>query len=110
MFRVLNQTPPEKLEAALSPRLDIDGALKFLAVETALVNSDGYWARASDYSIYQDEKGKFHVVPHDQNEGLAEEGGGRGGPPGFRGGPPPGFGPDGPPPGAGPDGPRRGGP
>ena len=111
VFRLLNETPPEKLEAALSPILDIDGALKFLAIEVALVNSDGYWARASDYSIYQDEKGKFHVIPHDQNEGLADEGGGRGGPPGFGpGGPPPGFGPGGPPPGAGADGPRRGGP
>ena len=111
LFRVLNETPAEKLEAALSPILDVDGALKFLAVEVALVNSDGYWARASDYSIYQDEKGTFHVIPHDQNEGLADEGGGRGGPPGFGpGGPPPGFGPGGPPPGTGPDGPRRGGP
>ena len=36
----------------------------------ALVNSDGYWTRASDYSIYQDEKGRFHVIPHDMNEGL----------------------------------------
>jgi len=119
LFRVLNETPPEKLEAALSPMLDLDGVLRFLAVEVALVNSDGYWARASDYSIYQDEKGKFHVIPHDQNEGLADEGGGRGGPRGFGpGGPPPGMGPGGPPPGgppgpppgAGQDGPRRGGP
>jgi hypothetical protein len=92
MFRVLNETPAEKLESALDPLLDIDGALKFLALEVALVNSDGYWARASDYSIFQDEKGRFHVVPHDLNEALAEEGGGgrgRGGP----GGP---GGPDGP--------------
>jgi hypothetical protein len=111
LFRVLNDTPPEKLEAALAPILDVDGVLKFLAVEAALVNSDGYWARASDYSIYQDEKGRFHVVPHDQNEGLADEGGGRGGPPGFGpGGPPPGFGPGGPPPGFGPGGPPPGGP
>ena len=43
-----------KLEAALAPMLDIDGALKFLALEVALVNSDGYWTRASDYSLYQD--------------------------------------------------------
>jgi spore coat protein CotH len=106
MFRVLNQTPPEKLEAALDPLLDIDGALKFLALEVALVNSDGYWARASDYSIYQDEKARFHVVPHDVNEALAEEGGGRG-----RGGPggPGGFGGPGGPGGPGGQG-GRGGP
>jgi len=78
LCRVLNQTPPEKLEAALSPLLDIDGALKFLAVEVALVNSDGYWTRASDYSLYRDTTGKFHVISHDVNEGLGGEGGGGG--------------------------------
>jgi spore coat protein CotH len=85
LFRVLNETPPEKLEAALAPILNVDGVLKFLALEIALLNSDGYWARASDYSIYQDEKGRFHVIPHDLNEGLSDEGGGRGFPPGVGG-------------------------
>jgi spore coat protein CotH len=80
MFRVLNETPAEKLEAALAPLLNVDGALRFLAVEMALVNTDGYWTRASDYNIYQDENGRFHVVPHDMNEALLSEGGrGRGG-------------------------------
>jgi spore coat protein CotH len=104
MFRVLNQTPPEKLESALSPLLDIDGALKFLAVEMALVNTDGYWTRASDYSIYQDERGRFHVIPHDMNEALLNEGG-PGGPGGPRG-----FGPGGPPPDSGRGFPPDGGP
>ncbi|MEQ1758816.1 MAG: CotH kinase family protein [Vicinamibacterales bacterium] len=94
LFQVLNETPADRLEAALTPLLDVDATLKFLALEVALVNSDGYWARASDYSIYQDPQGRFHVIPHDMNEGLAEERGpggrGRGGPPaGFT--PPPGF-------------------
>lgn len=110
MFKVLNETPLDRLEAELSPLLDIDGVLRFLAIEVALVNSDGYWTRASDYSIYQDEQGRFHVIPHDMNEALLSEGG-RGGRRGF--GPPPGT-PPGPPPGgaappppagvAGPDG------
>ena len=73
VFRVLNETPPDKLESALAPILDVDGVLKFLAVEVALANSDGYWTRASDYNIYQDPKGIFHVFPHDFNEGLMEE-------------------------------------
>jgi hypothetical protein len=71
-----------------------------MAVEVALVNSDGFWTRASDYSLYLDEKGVLHVVPHDVNEGMgAEEGPGRrgGGPGGFG----PGRGPGGPPPGIG---------
>jgi spore coat protein CotH len=108
MFRTLNQTPADQLEAALAPMLDIDGALKFLALEVALVNSDGYWVRASDYSIYQDEKGRFHLIPHDMNEALAEETGmpgfpPPGGPAGFQ--PPPGFQPPaGLPPGGAPPG------
>lgn len=88
---VLTNTPTERLEAALAPILDVDGALKFLALEVALVNSDGYFARASDYNLYRDPKGRFHIVPHDVNEGLGSgEGPGgrgrRGGPGGGRGG------------------------
>jgi CotH kinase protein len=108
LCRVLNETPPAQLEAALAPILDVDGALKFLALEVALVNNDGYWVRASDYSIYEDPKGRFHVWPHDANETFSPGGGPgmgpRGGPGGGRGGrgfpdmpPPPGggFGPGG---------------
>jgi hypothetical protein len=76
--RVLNETPPAKLESALQGVLDVDGVLKFLAIEVALVNTDGYWSRASDYNIFQDPKGVFHIVPHDVNEGLGTGGGGFG--------------------------------
>ena len=77
LTRVLNETPPDKLEVALAPLLDIDNALKFLALEVAMVNSDGYWTRASDYNIYRDTAGRFHIIPHDVNEALGGEGGGR---------------------------------
>lgn len=115
LCKVLNETPADKLEAALEPILDIEGTLKFLALDKALINNDGYWTRASDYSIYLDEKGKFHLFPHDANETLAPAemmGMGRG--PRGPGGPPPGFGPGGPggpggpPPGFGPGGPGGG--
>ena len=55
--------------------LDIDETLWFLALDNALVNSDGYWTRASDYSLYRDPDGRFHILPHDVNEGLGGEGG-----------------------------------
>lgn len=71
LTRVLNQTPPDKLEAALDPILDVDGALRFLALEVALGNSDGYWTRASDYDLYLDSMGRFHVLPHDMNEAMS---------------------------------------
>ena len=94
---VLNETPSNLLVKALSPLLNIEGALRFLALENALINNDGYWIRTSDYALYEDVNGQFHVVPHDTNETFAKPGG-----PGFGGGPrrrPGGGGPEG-----GPDG------
>lgn len=72
LTRVLNRTPPEDLVAALEPIFDIDEALRFLAVDNALQNSDGYWARNSDYSLYRDEDGRFHVTAYDVNEAMSE--------------------------------------
>jgi spore coat protein CotH len=110
LTKVLNQTPPDQLERALSSILDVDGALRFLALDNALVNNDGYWTRASDYSLYRDASGKFHILPHDTNETFAV-GGGFGGP---RGGGPPGppdfFGNRGGRGPGGPGGPGGGGP
>jgi spore coat protein CotH len=90
LCKVLNETPTEQVEKMLEPLLDVDGALKFLALENVLVNNDGYWVRASDYSIYQDAKGRFHIIAHDANETFSSGGGpgGFGGPggPGGAGG------------------------
>ncbi|MCA9130539.1 MAG: CotH kinase family protein [Planctomycetales bacterium] len=107
LCRVLNETPVEALEQELAPILDIDSTLRFLALDVALVNSDGYWTRASDYSLFLDGDGKFHIFPHDMNESfnLAHGPGG----PGGRG--PDGRGPGGRGPGArGPGGRGPGGP
>jgi hypothetical protein len=70
LCRTLNETPHDKLEAALTPMLDIDGALWFLALDIVLTNNDGYWVRASDYTLFRDGKGMFHLVPHDMNEAF----------------------------------------
>jgi hypothetical protein len=76
--RVLNQTAPDQLVAALEPIFDIDGALRYLAVDNVLLNSDGYWSRNSDYSIFLDEDGRLHVTSYDANEALRESMGRRG--------------------------------
>jgi hypothetical protein len=74
---VLNETPPDKLPATLAPLLDVDGVLRFLAVDNVLMNSDGYYTRASDYNLYRDAQGRFHTVTHDANEVMRPaEGGG----------------------------------
>jgi spore coat protein CotH len=77
LCKVLAQTPPAELEAKLRPVCDVDSLLWFLALDVALINNDGYWVRASDFTIFLDAKGKFHFVPHDMNEAFR---GGMGGP------------------------------
>ena len=71
LCRTLDQTPPDQLQAALADQLDVDRALWFLALDVVLVNSDGYWTRASDYSLFRDADGRFHTIPHDMNEAFA---------------------------------------
>lgn len=78
LTKVFTETPLDQLQKALEPIFDIDGALWFLALEKAFINSDGYWIRSSDYTIYLDNKGKFHVVPHDANETIRPPEGMRG--------------------------------
>ncbi len=75
LCKVLNTTSTNELVRALSPILDIDGVLKFLALEIVFINNDGYWVRASDYYIYLDSKGKFHIIPYDANETFSLAGG-----------------------------------
>jgi spore coat protein CotH len=87
LARTLQQTPVDRLEAALAPMLDIDGYLKFLALDNVMSSGDGFYTRAADYSLYLDERGRFHFVFHDANEmfscrrldaaGLAAEAAGR---------------------------------
>lgn len=103
LCRTLSNTPIDELQAKLEPMLDLDGVLWFLALDIATANSDGYWTRASDYSLYRDPKGIFHVIPHDMNEAFKSSMGG----PGGRGGPGGPGGPRGRRPGGG-DGPTDG--
>jgi hypothetical protein len=79
LARTLEETPPEALEAALASRLDIDNFLEFLALDNAMANGDGFYARVADYSLYRHPDGRFHFVFHDANEMFSSGGGGRGG-------------------------------
>lgn len=103
LCRTLKQTPPDQLESALKPILDVEHLLWYLAIDNVLINNDGIWTRASDYGIFRDKKGVFHIVPHDVNETFSGAMGGPGGGPGGPGGP---GGRGGP---GGPGGPGRGG-
>jgi Ca2+-binding EF-hand superfamily protein len=75
LCKVLDETPSSQLEKALTPLLDIDGALRFLAWDNALANGDGFWTRASDFDLYEDPGGRFHIIPYDANETFSSGGG-----------------------------------
>ena len=77
--KVLNETPPDQLERALEPILDVDGVLRYLALDIALANQDGYWKDGSDFNVHLAANGRFSLVPHDVNEGF-RSGGRTGGP------------------------------
>jgi hypothetical protein len=82
--RVLAQTPPDRMKAALEPIFNVDGALRYLALDMVMMSGDGYWLHGSDYNLYVDPKGVLHILHHDTNEAFtaqrtAPAAGGRGG-------------------------------
>jgi hypothetical protein len=85
LCRILDKTPPDRLERALEQLLDVDGTLKFLAWDNVLASGDGFYSRGSDYDLFEDRNGRFHLIPYDVNECFSGDGG-----PGGPGGPGPG--------------------
>ena len=76
LCKTLEATPDDQLESELSAILDIDRALWFLALDNVFIDNDGYFSRGSDYALYQDPMGRFHLLPHDSNETFRFAGGG----------------------------------
>ena len=76
LCRTLQNTSDAQLEAELSRVFNIDRAFWFLALENVFIDNDGYFSRGSDYSIYQDSNGRFHLLPYDSNETFRFAGGG----------------------------------
>jgi CotH protein len=58
--KVLNETTPD--------------VLRFLALDIALANGDGYWNDGSDFNVYLTDKGRILATPHDANEGFRARG------------------------------------
>lgn len=70
LCKLLDQTPPEQLFKTLEPLLYFDSTMAWLALDNVVVNDDSYWHDGNDFAIYQDAKGRFHLVPHDVNEAF----------------------------------------
>lgn len=75
-----DSTPDAELAENLPSILNIDQVLWQLAVSNVFMDDDGYIHKGGDYAIYQDVNGRFHLVPHDNNESLRFGRSGRGGP------------------------------
>ena len=81
LCKMLDETTSDaELTENLPSLLNIDQALWQLAVSNVFMDDDGYIHKGGDYAIYQDVKGRFHLIPHDNNESLRFGRAGRGGP------------------------------
>ena len=75
-----DSTPDTELVENLPPVLNIDQVLWQLAVSNVFMDDDGYIHKGGDYALYQDVNGRFHLIPHDNNESFRFGRSGRGGP------------------------------
>lgn len=81
LCKMLDETTPDaELVENLPSLLNIDQVLWQLAVSNVFMDDDGYIHKGGDYAIYQDVKGRFHLIPHDNNESFRFGREGRGGP------------------------------
>lgn len=82
LCKMLDETTPDaELIENLPSLLNIDQVLWQLAVSNVFMDDDGYIHKGGDYTLYQDVKGRFHLIPHDNNESFKfARAGGRGGP------------------------------
>ena len=79
--KILDETTSDaELAENLPSVLNIDQVLWQLAVSNVFMDDDGYIHKGGDYAIYQDVNGRFHLIPHDNNESLRFGRSGRGGP------------------------------
>ena len=81
LCKMLDETTSDAALAENLPALlNIDQALWQLAVSNVFMDDDGYIHKGGDYAIYQDINGRFHLIPHDNNESFRFGREGRGGP------------------------------
>ena len=81
LCKMLDETTSDaELAEKLPSLLNIDQVLWQLAVSNVFMDDDGYIHKGGDYAIYQDLNGRFHLIPHDNNESIRFARSGRGGP------------------------------
>lgn len=66
---VLNSEPNATFPQAIEWVLDVNGALRFLAVSAMTVHLDSYLGSGQNYYLYETD-GRFSVIPWDMNESF----------------------------------------
>jgi hypothetical protein len=69
LLDVLNSEPDATFPGAIEQVLDVDGALRFLAVSAMTVHLDSYLGSGQNYYLYEID-GRFTVIPWDMNESF----------------------------------------
>jgi spore coat protein H len=69
-IKVLDQTDPLNLDVALSEVLDLEGFMRWLAVNTWIVAMDSYAGTVDNYYLYHGEDGRFRFIPWDLNQAF----------------------------------------
>ena len=65
LCKALRDSSTNQLEAALATHLDIDSALRCLALENVLINQNGYGSSTGGYGLYLTTDGHFHLIPQE---------------------------------------------
>ena len=68
-LEVLNHEPDSSFPEAIERVLDVDAALRFLAVSAVTVHLDSYLGSARNYYLYETD-GRFTMIPWDMNEAF----------------------------------------
>ncbi|PWJ57893.1 CotH protein [Dyadobacter jejuensis] len=66
-------TEPVRWRQEMEQALNVDGFLKWLAMNTLMVSWDSYGAMAHNYYLYQAQNGQLNWIPWDQNEAMSTQ-------------------------------------
>ena len=69
---IVNNTPPAEMKEKLGAVFDVEGYLKYLAVEKLVFSWDSYWGGGNNFYLYEHPDGKIRWLPWDFNETMQD--------------------------------------
>jgi hypothetical protein len=70
-MKILDQTPEQSLKSEIERVLDLEGFLRWMAVNVWLSNLDTYYGTADNLYLYRHTDGRWRVIPWDLNQAFA---------------------------------------